>query len=383
MPYTTRQALGRAAFRGLLLLVPLFAAFVTLTMPPRSGRALPPAGTDTLNVSGTVSVTSRLGSETIPLSGTVTIQRGDPRLDGGVEVVDAEIVSMSLTGASLTGPISAIESPTRSSTGQIRSLQPPPDQFPASSFFDVFIQVQVPASPSPTITLSNTTALRVVPRSGGVEVPINAWPPSGVTYEKPSAPCVSLLPNLPAQVCVTGLSIVLNAPTTPVPTSTRTATPTLTATPTVTPTKQPAGDTDGDGCADSEENGANPTSGGRRDYRTFWDFFDVWTTDPENPLGWTRDQAVTLTDVFAVARRFGAVRSPTLSKAEALAEALTPPPPLPAAGAAPVPLYHAAYDRGGQVGPNVWNQGPPDGSIALADVFAVAAQFGHNCLATP
>jgi hypothetical protein len=41
--------------------------------------------------------------------------------------------------------------------------------------------------------------------------------------------------------------------------------------------------------------------------------------------------------------------------------------------------YHPAYDRGDLVGPNAWNVGEADGSIAGTDFFAVLAQFNHEC----
>ena len=145
--------------------------------------------------------------------------------------------------------------------------------------------------------------------------------------------------------------------------------------PTPTPTKDPGGDTDGDtvangsdpdddndGCADTRElqtAAGSQVTGGRRNPHSFWDFFD--TPNASN----VRDRAVTVTDVFGVAGRFGATGAP----GDPLAG------PIPAA-----PAYHAAFDRGGQQGANIWNQAPADGAIAIADVFAVAAQFGHSCL---
>jgi hypothetical protein len=178
-----------------------------LLLPGPRVNALPPAGTDEIYVSGRVSVVSRLGQETIPLTGSATVNRSDPRLENGMEVVDTEIIAMSLTGESVTGPITVSESTTRASTGQIRSLQPPPDQFPASSFFDVFVEVTAPASPSPTITLHNDIAVRLVPTVGGNEVSIQAWPPIGVTYGATPNPCVRLLPSQPKNVCITNLTM--------------------------------------------------------------------------------------------------------------------------------------------------------------------------------
>ncbi len=69
---------------------------------------------------------SRLRQETIPLEGLVTFVRGDPYLDGDVEVVDVEIVNLNLLGESTTGPVVVSQSETFQSTGEIRSLQPPP-----------------------------------------------------------------------------------------------------------------------------------------------------------------------------------------------------------------------------------------------------------------
>ncbi len=215
-------------------------ASASLLRPTPRGHALPPAGVDVLVVTGEVSVTSLLGAETIPLTGSITIERGDPQMDGGTEVVAAEIVAMDLVGASITGPIAVVESTTLISSGEVRSLQPPPDQFPASSFFDVFISVTLPASPAPTVSRHNKVPLHLVPMSGGSEVSLSEWPPIGVKYEAAPDPCVPLVPILPQNICVTGLSIVLGGelptPTaTPIPTDTPTPGPTAVVTPSPTP----------------------------------------------------------------------------------------------------------------------------------------------------
>ena len=354
----------------------LIIAIGLLSGPPPV-RALPPAGTDVFSANGAVAASSRLGSETIALNGTVWINRGEPRLEGGVEVVDAEIVFMSLTGTSVTGPIAVSHNPALQSFGEIRSLQPPPDEYPASSFFDVYIQVTAPASPSRTdpITLSNAAPLHMVPMMGGNEVPLNAWPPVGVTFRAvPNPPggsgvqpqtypsgaphCTSglpLLPPLPAKVCIDSISIVISGVGTPTP----------------TPVKQPdPGDTDQDGCSDVAENGPDERLGGRRNYVSFWDFYDVWTHPLGDPQGWARDRVITVFDILGVAVRFGP--GPFLSEAEALAAALTPP--TSPSG------YHPAFDRGGLVGPNPWDRSPPNGTINVVDdVLGVAVQFGHRC----
>jgi hypothetical protein len=95
----------------------------------------------------------------------------------------------------------------------------------------------------------------------------------------------------------------------------------------------------------------------------FWDFYDVWTGTVPNL---TRNGAVAGTDFFAVLGRFG-----TTGAATSVEDALTEPPS--ATG------YHAAFDRGTQVGPNIWDRAPADGAIAGTDFFAMLGQFGHTC----
>ena len=129
-----------------------------------------------------------------------------------------------------------------------------------------------------------------------------------------------------------------------------------------------APDSDRDGCADSREQGAAADVGGARDPAYFWDFFDVWTGEP--PL---RDRLVSIGDIGAVVARFGAFQNPPPSKSEALAQAITPPPPAPA--------YHAAADRSTpQPGGDLWDLGSPDGAITVVDIGAVVVQFGHSCI---
>ena len=137
------------------------------------------------------------------------------------------------------------------------------------------------------------------------------------------------------------------------------------------PTKQPGpADTDGDGCSDQAENGAFEYLGGQRNYLDFWDFYDVWTHPAGDPIGWERDRVLNIFDIIAVGARFGP--GPLLSKADALAQALVAP--------TDATSYHPAYDRGPVIGANLWDRGPPDGSINIVDdILGIAQQFGHNC----
>ena len=184
----------------------LLAAAVLLA-PSRPALAFSPAGSEMLPVTGQVSVTSRIGTETISLNGTATIQRGDAQLQGGVEVVPAEIIALTLSGTSLTGAISVGESTTLASAGELRALQPS-SSFPASSFFDVYALVIVPASPGGPVVLQNSTALHMVASDNLTE-----WPPVSASYAATPDPCVPLAPPLPKQICITGLAFTTSGGT--------------------------------------------------------------------------------------------------------------------------------------------------------------------------
>jgi len=210
---------------------------------------LPPAGTDTFGANAQVSITSRLGSETISFIGTVTIDRQAPHDDGGVEVEDLAITALDLHGLSATGNVSLSQSPSVASTGELRSLQQN-SQFPASSFFDINVDAQVPSSGSytnPPFYVHNETPLHLVPMSNGSEVHLDSWPSLGVKYGQHPAPCIRMLRNVldprtqdpwaPAEICVTDISVTLGPPPTPMPTSTPCS---GTCPPTATPTEGPA-----------------------------------------------------------------------------------------------------------------------------------------------
>jgi hypothetical protein len=103
-----------------------------------------------------------------------------------------------------------------------------------------------------------------------------------------------------------------------------------------------AGDTDGDGCANTKEQGTNERTGGRRDYLNPWDFFDP------NGDGLHRND-----DIVAVMQRY-----------------------MTNEGGA---NYSAAYDRT-LLGPNYWNLGPPNGQIRLDDIMIIRSLYYHDCL---
>lgn len=245
-----------AAVAGLLVAILVIAA----SARPSSAGSFPPAGTDVVEVSAEVSVTSRLGSETISFTGGATIHRGEPRDDNGVQVIDVEVVKLSLTGQGVQGTVTANLRPGPRSTGEVRSLSG--SGFPASSFFDVFMDIVIPASgfrTPPPFTVYTETPIHLVATSD-----LESWPPESAAYVMepaepspstvtpaptatplPDAPgCpdgIRLVPYLPAEICVTEASAKLSEcpGCTPGPTYTATNTRTPTRTPTPTRTRRP------------------------------------------------------------------------------------------------------------------------------------------------
>jgi len=103
----------------------------------------PPAGADSFDSLMNIEVqVDGLGMENLELEGLVTVVRDDARDDGGIDVIDTEIVAMTLTGEFMAMPITLRINPDESSLGEVRA-QDPSSCFLADSFFDVFIEVEV------------------------------------------------------------------------------------------------------------------------------------------------------------------------------------------------------------------------------------------------
>ncbi len=115
----------------------------------------------------------------ISAEGPFVVVRQDPRPEGGVNVIDVEIVQMELTGSSPLGPVTIRESNTRRSTGQIRARQDFPD-FPADSFFDVFVEIELG-----DVRLENRDPIRM-------EAVITEIPPRISVYRSLQDPIISL-----------------------------------------------------------------------------------------------------------------------------------------------------------------------------------------------
>lgn len=164
----------------------------------------------------------------VTATGTAAVQSATPCAvcgPNGEDVFDTEMVSMSLT--STGGHVTTVrESPSRPSLGQIRQQQPGVN-FPADSFFDVFVELDMPDGS----TLHNEQPIHT-------QAVIDAFPPFGSTYRSPQSTALPLL-NTAGQLVGTISKTVFvplppdeifivfrNQPPAPTPTNTATSTPT-------------------------------------------------------------------------------------------------------------------------------------------------------------
>jgi hypothetical protein len=139
----------------------------------------------TLPAAVTVDVLSRFVEQTIILTGWIEVTTSQPRIEKGVSVFDLQIDSVHLQGASQLGVITANERPDDGgryvSHGEVRALQPG-QQFPASSYIDLYADIVAPHSSFGPLAFHNEGALHLVPWQGDGEVPLTAWPPLGTSY---------------------------------------------------------------------------------------------------------------------------------------------------------------------------------------------------------
>ena len=129
-----------------LACMPLFGAEGDATTVI-NGTGFPPAGPDEFPVSlaqiGIDLTLNGIPDAEFAAQGPFLVQRSDPQAGSdGRNVIDTEIVQMDLVGSSPLGPVSIQQSPTRRSVGQIVARQRGQD-FPADSFFDIFVEIRV------------------------------------------------------------------------------------------------------------------------------------------------------------------------------------------------------------------------------------------------
>ena len=197
--------------------------------------AYPPGGTDSFPSGALLSVEiPGLGTFDMTLNGPTDVRRSDPAdVDGdGLMDIQTEILAMNLVGTSPAGPIFLRESPTRASLGRVEQQSPGAD-FPAQSFFDVFVELEVAGLGS----VHNEQPIRV-------EALIDAIPPTLAYYRPPQPLAVPLLDANGRLVGV--IRYVIHIPLPPfekliifINHKPPTRTPTPTATPSVTPSATP------------------------------------------------------------------------------------------------------------------------------------------------
>lgn len=164
---------------GIALAVAVFLLFTAGL--PNASRAFPNEKRVAKNVTVVLEIYELLPPEPLHLSGPCDMEYSDPYPDpDGHLIIDVEI-----TGLELKGPdVHINRNPDALSLGSSRSIDPGID-FPAESFFDVFVEVELPGL-LPGDTLINYEPLHL-------DTLINQFPPYHETYIYPmGAPPVLL-----------------------------------------------------------------------------------------------------------------------------------------------------------------------------------------------
>ena len=135
-------------------------------------------------------------------------------------------------------------------------------------------------------------------------------------------------------------------------------------------------DTDGDGCADSEELGTMPLAGGDRDPLNPWDVFDVPAPAlrPSNTTG-VRNKVVSIQDVISILFYVG-----TTEAGAANANGANYTSDLDLNGIED----GAEYDRSpAPIPAKPWRSGPPNKVVNIGDAIIALNQVGLNCSPAP
>ena len=227
----------------------------------------------------------------------------------GTREVHTEIRELNLTAGPIAvragtdapdQPISPGEVESQSASGN------PANDFPADSFFDVFVEVDLPAAASfPGGTLFNSDPLLVENTN------VTILPPK-VVYRHGNSSAVPLyfksdhLPewgagDLFGWLTLAGHGAGFDDSPEDIAEFHQIYEDEVEPFPLPLPTKQPdPGDTDGDGCSDVLENGPDETLGGLRDWLNPHDFYDVLGGGGGPP-----DQFIDLTnDIFGVIQQY-------------------------------------------------------------------------------
>ena len=338
--------------------------------PIQPDLPFPDPGCDTFDSFSTFDV--NLTNPSLPplhceLSGAIQITRSAV-ISGALDLVDTEIVSMQLTGLCDPGQLSitVVESPTLSSVGQIveqKNNVPGVLEFPADSFFDVYVVVQgTPPGDlhnnDPIIMKCTIDDAQQFPCPLGANTQpalLNVANDKVVGAIKNAAHTPKKTLEGPSLYEIQFTCLEAGAYTVDVSATFTREDPTKDLVGPVAdsvdincnaPPKLPyPGDTDGDGCPDERENQpkSQAANGGGRNYLDPYDWYDV-NQDGEIDL---------FNDILGVILHYSLD------------------------GSAP---YDVNFDRGPTTGPNAWNMTAPDGVIDLfTDILGVIQQHGHAC----
>jgi len=155
--------------------------------------AYPSAGSDEFDSSATITIDLTMSGGPVleaTVIGPTTVRRDAPYDPGdGHVTIDTEIVALELHGITPLGPITVRESPYRSSVGQVQQQTAGVD-FPADSFFDVFVEIETPMG-----VFVNNDPIRL-------QAEINALPPFQAQYTPPALIGVALYTRTGRQVGV-------------------------------------------------------------------------------------------------------------------------------------------------------------------------------------
>jgi hypothetical protein len=169
----------------------------------------PPGGTDHLSpIGGHINIMDPNGNVTTYTIGAgppnmTTVVRQDPIDMGGHRQFDTEMVQMDLVGGGGGGGGGAIyirESPTLQSIGHVTGASTPGTDFPADSFFDLFVEIDIPDLG--VYGLHNTQSIPLATYG------ISAVPPLGAAYNTPTSWSGAPLYGSPSGYVVVGGTIV-------------------------------------------------------------------------------------------------------------------------------------------------------------------------------
>ena len=283
-----------------------------------------------------------------------------PAFEGpaGSREVHTEIRSMNLKAGAVAVRAGTDAPDQPISPGEVESKDPTgASDFPADSFFNVFVEVDLPAMAafdggtlfnSDPLLVQNTSITVLPPKVVYIHGNSNGVP----MYFKNGNGLIWQAGDLFGWLVLAGHGAGFDGndddddddfndaikPITPVP-----------------PVKQAdPGDTDNDGCSDERENGPNESLGGQRDWLNRNDFYDA-AGSPGPPQNGAPDGVIDLpNDILGVIQHH-------------------PAGPLG---------YDVQFDRGPWSGPNSWNETQgPDGVIDLPnDILGVILQFAHRCI---